>query len=452
MSAKALWGSGAPAKAALFAFTTDDRAWDASLLRWDLLGSLGHVTGLADARLLSVRDAARLRTALRDLLRAADAGKFSARPDDEDIHSAIERALTQKLGAAGARVHAGRSRNDQVATALRLWLKNELLALHGSASALAGALLAFAKRNERALWPGYTHTRAAMPSSAGQWAHAHACGLIDTLEAFDALWARLDRSPLGSGAGFGVPLALDPRVAAKALGFAGAEPSLAAVQFGRGKLEADALYFAVQLGHDLARLCADVILYSGEEFALLELPDAWATGSSIMPQKKNPDLFELARARAGEVEGELVTVLRLKANLTSGYHRDFQRLKAPLIRGLGTIRGALDAVAAALPDLRPDPRAAARLNDGILAADAALARSETGTPFRTAYREVAAELAAGTFAMRPDAKSLLARRRAPGGLGNLGLSQAGARLRAARGRQARAAKRFTAAMAKLSAR
>jgi argininosuccinate lyase len=445
-----LWGSGRPAKELLFAFTTDDRGWDAALLRWDVLRSLGHLEGLSAARLVSARDAARLRAALRALLRAAESGRFSAAQDDEDIHSAIERILTARLGAAGARIHTGRSRNDQVAVAVRLWLKDALLGLHEAASGLSDALLAFARRHRAALWPGYTHTRAAMPSSAGQWAHAHACGLLDTLEGLPALWARLDRCPSGSGAGFGVPLALDPAVAAKALGFAVAEPSLAAVQFGRGKLEADALWLAVQLGHDLGRLCADVVLYGGEEFGLLELPVEWTTGSSIMPQKRNPDLFELARARAGEVEGELATMLRLKANLTSGYHRDFQRLKAPLLRGLGTMRGALDAVAAALSELQPRPGAAIRVSGGILAADAALALAERGVPFRTAYRRIAKELADGTFRAEIAPSRLFERRRVAGGLGNLGIAEAAARLRRARGWARHETRRFSAAMARLA--
>ena len=435
----ALWGSGPT----LFAFTTDDR-WDAAPLG---PAGAGGVEGWRRRAAFGARRGAAARCGL---LREAAAGRFAAAEDDEDIHSAIERVLTARLGAAGARIHAGRSRNDQVAVAVRLWLKDALLGLHEAGSRLADSLLGFARRHRAALWPGYTHTRAAMPSSAGQWAHAHICGLLDTMEGLPALWARLDRCPLGSGAGFGVPLALDPAVAAKALGFAGAEPSLAAVQLGRGKLEADALWFAVQLGHDLGRLCADVVLYGGEEFDLLALPAGWTTGSSIMPQKRNPDLFELARARAGEVEGELATVLRLKANLTSGYHRDFQRLKAPLLRGLGTMRGALAAVAAALPELLPRPGAAARVSGGILAADAALALAERGVPFRTAYRRIAKELADRTFRAEIAPKRLFERRRVAGGLGNLGLDKAAARLRQTRRWATREARRFSAATVRLA--
>jgi argininosuccinate lyase len=303
-----------------------DRIVDARLLRWDVIGSLGHIEGLRASGLLSPPDYRKLRSGLRQALAAVESGALGIGPEHEDAHSAVEAWLTKRWGPAGERVHTGRSRNDQVACDLRLFLKDRLLFLHEAAAAVAEALLAFAARHRNVLWPGYTHQRRAMPSSAGLWAAAYAQGLLETLESLPALWARVDRSPLGSAAGYGVPLPLRREVAAAALGFAEVEHNVAAVQNGRGKLEAAVLAWCAELGHELSKLSSDVVLFTAEEFGWLELPADLATGSSIMPHKRNPDLFELTRARAAALEGDLVTTMTLKAKLAGGYHRDFQLL------------------------------------------------------------------------------------------------------------------------------
>src|SRR6185503_3966252 len=212
-------------------------------------------------------------------------------------------------------------------------------------------LLSFAQKHQNDLWPGYTHQRRAMPSSAGLWASAFAEGILDTVEALPSLWAQVDRSPLGSAAGYGVPLPLKREVAARALGFGDIEHNVASVQNGRGKLEAGVLFWCTQLGHELAKLSSDVILFSAEEFGFLVLPADLATGSSIMPQKRNPDLFELTRARAAMLDGDLGAVLHLRGKLTGGYHRDFQLLKEPLFRGLDRTGSMLAMMAHAVPKL-----------------------------------------------------------------------------------------------------
>src|SRR5215210_4612247 len=202
----------------MFAYTAgDDRPWDARLLRWDVLGSLGHIEGLRAARLLSAPDYTRLRRGLRQALAAVDSGRLTVAPHHEDIHTAVEEWLTSRLPGIGERLHTGRSRNDQVACDLRLFLKDYLWSLQGGALDLADALLAFAARHRRVLWPGYTHQRRAMPSSVGLWAGAYAEGVLDTVETLGALWAQVDRSPLGSAAGYGVPLPLDRALVARAL-------------------------------------------------------------------------------------------------------------------------------------------------------------------------------------------------------------------------------------------
>ena len=235
-----------------------------------------------------------------------------------------------------------------------------------------------------------------MPSSAGLWAAAYAEGLLDSIESIDGLWPRLDRSPLGSAAGYGVPLPLDRKATARALGFRDLDHNVAGVQNARGKLEAAVLHWCTELGHEMGKLSSDVILFSADEFGWLCVPADLATGSSIMPQKRNPDLFESTRARSALVEGALFTVHALKAKLPGGYHRDFQFLKAPLMRGIELTDEMLAMLALAVPRLEVDRvRGRAALTGDILATDEALRRTRAGQLFREAYGAVASELKRG---------------------------------------------------------
>lgn len=435
----------------MLAYTVgNDRDTDRHLLPWDVLGGLGHVEGLRVSGLITGADYRKLRAGLRAAFRAVQAKRLVIGPGQEDGHSAVELWLTRRVGTAGERLHTGRSRNDQVATDIRLFLKDNLLALQVSALGTVAALLLFAERNRDALWPGYTHTRRAMPSSAGLWAAAFAEGLLDTVEALPSLWARVDRSPLGSAAGYGVPLPLDREAAAKALGFAAVEHNVATVQNGRGKLEADVLFWCVQLGHELSRLSTDVILFSGEEYGLLTLPARLATGSSIMPHKRNPDLFELTRARVAALEGDLATTLALRGKLGSGYHRDFQLLKEPLFRGLDSTQHMLAVLAAAIPQLEVNrARGLDALGGGALATDEVMRRVEAGTPFRRAYRDVAAALKRGDTFPAPSRSRLISRRRSTGGLGRLELNRIWRRFELARRWSEREMRTFHQAMDRL---
>jgi argininosuccinate lyase len=431
----------------------EDRLWDLRLLPWDVYGSLGHAAGLRASGLLTPAAYTRLRAALRAALRAVEEGVLVVDLVHEDAHSAVEDWLTRRNAVAGEQLHTGRSRNDQVACDLRLFLKQHLLDLHESACDLSEGLLAFAARHRDQLWPGYTHTRRAMPSSIGLWSGAYAECLLDTVESLPALWARVDRSPLGSAAGYGVPLPLDREATARALGFAAVEHNVAAVQLGRGKLEAAVLAWCGELGHDMARLSSDVILFSADEYGYLVLPSRLATGSSIMPHKRNPDLFELTRARAASVHGDHAAVLQIASRLTGGYHRDFQLLKEPLFRGIHRTAEALEMLSIAVPALGVDGgRCAAALEGGALATDEVMRRVEAGLPFRRAYREVSAALGEGARFPAPSARALLARRRSTGGLGNLGLPAARARLRACRRWGRRERRRFEAALHRLAGR
>jgi argininosuccinate lyase len=429
----------------------EDRGWDLRLLAWDVYGSLGHVEGLRASRLLSTRAHLRLRAALRAALHAIEDGKLTIDLVHEDAHTAVEDWLTRRHGVSGEQLHTGRSRNDQVAVDIRLFLKEMLLDLHATGSDLIEALGRFAAQHANVLWPGYTHTRRAMPSSVGLWAAAYGESLLDTLESLPALWARVDRCPLGSAAGYGVPLALNREATARALGFGAVEHNVAAVQLGRGKLEAAVLAWCGELGHDLGRLSADVILFSAEEYGYLTLPASLSTGSSIMPHKRNPDLFELTRARSAGVAGDHAAVLRMAGSLPGGYHRDFQLLKEPLIRGTTRTMEMLEMMVVAVPSLGVNQdRCAVGIHNGTLATDEVMRRVEAGTPFRRAYREVASELARGAVFPPPSKQEILARRRSTGGLGNLGLSHLRTRLRATRAWATRERRRFESALRRLA--
>jgi argininosuccinate lyase len=409
----------------LFDYTAgSDHPWDAPLLWWDVIGSLGHVAGLKASGLLTRTQHRALATALRQVLVSIERGRFTLGPRDEDVHTAVENWLTRRIGDVGEMIHTGRSRNDQVAVDIRLLLKERLLTIHDTGVQLVNALLAFAGRESRSLWPGYTHTRRAMPSSAGLWAAGLASGLLDSLDTITSTWSTIDRSPLGTGAGYGVPLPLNREAAASALGFAAVDPIVTGVQHGRGKIEAAAIFWCVQLGHDLSRLASDVIMLSAEEYGFLRIPGDLATGSSIMPHKQNPDLFELTRGKAAALEGDLAAVLAIRGKLTGGYHRDFQLLKEPLLRALSRTESMLRMMSVAVPRLEVDRvRSREALRGGALATDEVMRRVESGTRFRTAYREVANEIKQGIAIPSPSDGVMVANRRSTGGLGNLGLAR-----------------------------
>jgi argininosuccinate lyase len=443
-----LWSAEGKIDAKMLAYTVaDDRELDTRLIRWDILGSLGHLEGLG------VRPGERREwvKALRAALASHAAGRLSIGEEHEDVHSAVEFWLTRRFGDVGLGIHAGRSRNDQVATDLRLYLRDAVLGVHAQALEAAETLARFASRHRDVVWPGYTHQRRAMPSSAGLWALAHAEGLLDSAESLDAIYRRIDRSPLGSAAGYGTPLPYDRKGVARSLGFGGLDSSVTAVQNGRGKLEAAVLFWCAQLGHDLAKLSTDVILYSAEEFGWLVLPAELATGSSIMPHKQNPDLFELTRARAAQVEGALAEVLALGRGLPSGYHRDFQFLKGPLFRGIDRTTEMLGMMTSAIPRILVDRvRGARALSGDILATDEVFRRTATGTPFRTAYREVAAELKKGVKLPTLTPAEIVAARKVVGGMGNLALGEARKRISAGRRWNGKLRRRWEGALALLA--
>lgn len=418
-SAGRLWAKGLPLDPALHRFTVgQDYLLDRRLVAYDALGSAAHARMLAHTGLLSAEDASALVGALRGIADRARGAGVEIRPEQEDVHTAIEALLVDELGEAGKRLHLGRSRNDQVILALRLFMRQSLLDIGRRVADLGAAFVDFARIHADRPMPGYTHLRRAMPSSFGMWAAAFAAGLEEELEALQAVYARLDRCPLGAAAGFGVPLPIDREYVAALLGFSRVQVSPIDVINSRGRHESAVACELCAIGNVLEKFLWDVALYSMPEFGFLRLPDAFTTGSSIMPQKRNPDVVELARGYCRELRGHAFMIQELAGGLPSNYHRDQQLLKKPLFAALDTMHDWLEALVRLLPGLEVDAqRAADACTDELYAAHQAFALAGNGVPFREAYRRVAAQLAEGGFS--PDRGEANARAEDGGGVPGL---------------------------------
>jgi argininosuccinate lyase len=397
---KKLWQTKTDLDAAVEAYTVGgDPELDSRLLRYEVYGSLAHAAGLTSIGVLTKKEYAALRAELTKLHDRP--GKFAVTRDQEDIHTAVEQHLTKKLGEIGAKVHAGRSRNDQVQVDLRLFIKDRLLQLHARAGEAAAAWAAFGARNQGTAIPGYSHLQRAMPTTIGHWAASHAEALLEGRRALRFAFDEADACPLGSAAGYGVMLPLPRARVAKLLGFSRVQRNTLRVQSCRPRLEAAVLSSLCLLARDLGVLAWDLSLFSTAEFGFLKLSDSFTTGSSIMPQKKNPDVVELTRARAALFPGWLSQVLAVGA-LPSGYHRDYQLTKGVVFAALDETGRMLD-IAARLPEsLRVDEAAcAAAVTEDLLATHEAVALVRGGVPFRDAYRTVAERARARSGAPRP---------------------------------------------------
>ncbi|HEY0767156.1 MAG TPA: argininosuccinate lyase [Steroidobacteraceae bacterium] len=388
-----LWDKGAPLDERVLHYTAgEDYALDERLVRHDVRASIAHAEMLHAQGLLTRSDFTAIREGLSALAQEHARGAWRIELADEDGQSALERRLTERIGAAGARIHLGRSRNDQVLTAIRLYLRETLEALASGALAVADALDALGVREQNTELPGYTHLQQAMPSSVPLWAGGFAAELRDDAAGLLQVQRRIDKSPLGSAAGYGTPaLPIDREATRAALGFAAVQEPVTAVQLSRGKAEAQLLFEITLLLQDLGRFAADVLLFATQEFGFLTLADAFTTGSSIMPQKRNPDVFELIRGRSATAQACLAEALGVCAKLPSGYHRDLQLLKFPLFRAIDLALETLAILPPAIEALK-FRREAIRLDPSIHAAEEAnrLVLTE-GIPFREAYQRVAAK-------------------------------------------------------------
>jgi len=319
-----------------------------------------------------------------------EAGEWSISLDDEDVHTALESRLTNNIGDAGARLHLGRSRNDQVLTALRLYLRDVAEDLAGRVDKLRGSVADLCERQGDVELPGYTHMQHAMPSSVGLWCGGFDEAFTDAIEGLHATRRRINKNPLGSAAGYGTPgLPLDRELTTEKLGFDATQTPVTSVQLSRGKAESTLLFEVTLLLQDLGRMAGDLLLFYTQEFAYISLAADVTTGSSIMPQKRNPDVLELLRAASGTAHACLDESLMITAKLQSGYQRDLQRLKAPLFRAIDLAVDSVDIMAYLLQGMRflPDN---IELDEGIFATEEAYRLvSDEGIPFRVAYQQVA---------------------------------------------------------------
>jgi argininosuccinate lyase len=389
-----LWDKGTPLDDRVLSYTAgEDYGLDERLVRYDVRASIAHAEMLHAQKLLSASDLEEIRAGLTVLADEHARGLWHIELTDEDGQTALEWRLTERIGAAGGRVHLGRSRNDQVLTAIRLYLRDAIDELSAGAANVADALDRLASREQNTALPGYTHMQQAMPSSVPLWAGGFAAEIRDDAESLRGVHRRAGKSPLGSAAGYGTPgLPIDREATRGKLGYVETQEPVTAVQLSRGKAESQLLFEITLLMQDLGRFAADTLLFYTQEFSFVELPEAFTTGSSIMPQKRNPDVFELIRGRSASAQACLTEALSICAKLPSGYQRDLQLLKFPLFRGIDLALQTLDILAPAIDAMkfRPDR---IRLDPAIHAAEEAnrLVVSE-GIPFREAYKRVAAKL------------------------------------------------------------
>lgn len=388
-----LWDKGSQLDERVLRYTAgEDHALDDRLVAYDVRASIAHAEMLHAQGLLAADDLAAITRTLNEIAAEHARGEWRVQLEHEDGQTALENLLVARIGEAGKRVHLGRSRNDQVLTALRLYLKDTIGELDQSVTSVATALDELGEREAHVKLPGYTHMQQAMPSSVALWAGGFAAELRDDAEGLRQCARRVDKSPLGSAAGYGVNLPLDRERTRKALDFQQVHEPVTAVQLSRGKAEAQLMFEIALVMQDVSRLAADLLLFYTQEFSFVELPDAFTTGSSIMPQKRNPDVFELIRGRTASADAALSEVLGIVAKLPSGYQRDLQLIKAPLFRAVDLCLDTLAILAAALPGVRFRPENI-RLDPAIHAAEAAneLVVKE-GISFREAYQRVAQQL------------------------------------------------------------
>ena len=386
-----LWEKGLPLDERVLRYTAgEDHLLDARLVPYDVRGSIAHAEMLADQDLISAEDCAAIRDGLITLKESFAAGDWQISLEDEDAHTALESRLTDAIGSAGGRLHLGRSRNDQVLTALRLYLRDAAGDLAECVTSLRASINALSKRQGDTVLPGYTHMQHAMPSSVALWCGGFDEGFGDACDGLQAVQRRINKNPLGSAAGYGTPgLPLDREATTTKLDFDKTQDPVTAVQLSRGKAESSLLFEITLMMQDLSRMASDLLMFYTQEFAYVSLAAEVTTGSSIMPQKRNPDVLELLRASSATSQACLDEALMITAKLPSGYHRDLQRLKTPLFRSIDLAIDSVDIMAYVLEGLHfiPDN---INLDAGIFAtAEAYRLVREEGIPFRDAYRRVA---------------------------------------------------------------
>ena len=394
-----LWQKGAVAHEKVDEFTVGkDREYDIVLAQYDCQASIAHAKMLAKIGLISIPESEQLCKVLEELKIAAETGNFTIEDEFEDMHSKIEHVLTKKLGDSGKKIHTARSRNDQVLVAMHLYLKKELGEIKTQVIAMFDLLLELAEKYQNNLLPGYTHLQVAMPSSVGMWLSAYAENLIDDLYFWEAAYKIADQNPLGSAAGYGSAFPIDRELTTELLGFDQLKINSLAAQMSRGKLEKSTSIAFSSIGNSLAKLSMDICLYMGQDFNFISFPENLTTGSSIMPHKKNPDLFELVRGKCNNLQALPNQLALLTSNLPSGYHRDLQLAKGPIIDAVKELKACMDILLFSLPQLEVTQDITDQKKyDYLFSVDTLNAEVIAGKPFREAYLELGLAIEKGNF-------------------------------------------------------
>ena len=375
-----------------------DREMDMYLAGYDVLGSLAHITMLQSIGLLSADELSVLTAELRKIHKEITDGRFTIEEGIEDVHSEVELLLTQRLGDMGKKIHSGRSRNDQVLVDLRLFIRSEIEDVVKHVTVLFKTLISQSERYKQVLMPGYTHMQVAMPSSFGLWFGAYAESLADDLVVLKAAYDVNNRNPLGSAAGYGSSFPLDRELTTRLLGFASVDYNVVYAQMGRGKTERIVASAIANIAATLSKLAFDACLFNSQNFAFIKLPDEFTTGSSIMPHKKNPDVFELTRARCNKLQALPYQITLITNNLPVGYSRDLQLIKEEFLPSFGEIKTIISMVNAMISQVKvnehliDDPR-----YDLMFSVEEVNRLVQSGVPFRDAYKQVGLNIEAGKF-------------------------------------------------------
>ena len=394
-----LWDKGYEPDKMIEEYTVgDDRELDMRLARYDVEGSLAHIAMLETIGLLTAEELEKLTAGLKEIAAEIEAGRFEIEPGTEDVHSQVELMLTRRLGDAGKKIHSGRSRNDQVLVDLKLFLRDELRQVADAVKRVFDRLQEQSEKYKEVLMPGYTHLQIAMPSSFGLWFGAYAETLADDMRLVAAAWHIANQNPLGSAAGYGSSFPLDRTMTTRLMGFEELHYNVVAAQMSRGKSERAAAAAIAAVAATIGRLAMDVCLFMSQNFGFVSLPDELTTGSSIMPHKKNPDVWELIRGKCNLLQGLPNQIAMMTTTLPLGYNRDLQLLKEVLFPAIADLRSCLSMAAFMLGNIRvkehilDDPK-----YDYLFSVETVNNLVLSGVPFREAYRRVGLDIEQGRF-------------------------------------------------------
>ncbi len=375
-----------------------DREMDLYLAKYDVLGSMAHITMLESIGLLTADELQTLLAALREIYKIAESGSFIIEEGIEDVHSQVELMLTRSLGDMGKKIHSGRSRNDQVLLDLKLFTRAQIQTLVTAVTGLFEVLIAQSNRYQAVLMPGYTHLQVAMPSSFGLWFGAYAESLVDDLQMLQAAYRVCNRNPLGSAAGYGSSFPLNRQLTTDLLGFDSLDYNVVYAQMGRGKMERTVAFAMAGIAATLSKLAFDACLFNSQNFGFIKLPDQFTTGSSIMPHKKNPDVFELTRAKCNKIQGLPQQITLIANNLPSGYFRDLQIIKELFLPAFDELKDCLRMATHMMREVKVNEHI---LDDEryalMFSVEEVNRRVLAGVPFRDAYKQVGLEIEAGQF-------------------------------------------------------